>query len=437
LTMEYFLVQGGGGTGKSFTIKRAISAIDPNSIIAAAPSHSAKNVLKGFLGSSYRVTTIAALLGKKITFNDSGEQILVKIRGMVPPILKYNVILLDEGSMVDDNTAAEILSYVKEGFKRLIILGDYCQLPPVKQVTDSIFFERVSSELTIPMRFTGPIYDLTDLVRKEIIKTRKGLIPSLNILNLSTDRVSKINEAGSGYIFLNSLNTLLKAAIRRFKKGNDSQYIRVLAYRNKTIDRINEKIRVGLYGEDPIQFEHGEQLINNGGYSIKKGRKVKTLIDNGELFIIDKAVKTIGPYNIPCMKLYFKNVVFTEDIITVASEGLEKYNKKIKDLSSAAKNRPFLWKDFYIFKESFAYFNYSYTTSIHKAQGSTIKHVFIIEDDVYNTRTTTAKEKLQSMYVAISRASFRTYIYNKGFDVDNTKLLKGDLLKDYDHKDDE
>jgi hypothetical protein len=42
----------------------------------------------------------------------------------------------------------ELMDYVKEGNKALIVLGDYCQLPPVNQETDSLFFENISSELT-------------------------------------------------------------------------------------------------------------------------------------------------------------------------------------------------------------------------------------------------------------------------------------------------
>jgi hypothetical protein len=37
-----------------------------------------------------------------------------------------------------------------------------------------------------------------------------------------------------------------------------------------------------------------------------------------------------------------------------------------------------------------------------KAQGSTINHVFIIEDDILEVKLTTTKEKLQSINVGIS-----------------------------------
>jgi hypothetical protein len=61
--------------------------------------------------------------------------ILVRNKMYVPPINFYQIILIDEGSMVNDETAE--LGYVKEGNKALIVLGDYCQLPPVNQETDS------------------------------------------------------------------------------------------------------------------------------------------------------------------------------------------------------------------------------------------------------------------------------------------------------------
>ena len=428
---SFYMVQGGGGTGKSFSIVRALSGIDTKHIIGAAPSHFAKNVLQDFLGEKYRVTTIAALLGKKVTYDNDGNEVLVKIPHVIPPIENYPIIIIDEGSMVDDVTFKELVSITRSGNKALIILGDYCQLPPVNQATDSLFFEDISSELTIPMRFQGPLAYVTGLLRTEIIKIRKGLVPSINILNIETNRVSFINELGSGYFFLNSMTTLLEAAIRRFKKGKGTGYVRLLAYRNKTIDKLNQHIRVGLYGNSPMQFEHGEMLINNGGYTVKSlNGKDKPLIMNGELFKVSSAVEVIGPYEIPCISLIFEEHSFDHPVYAVATSGEDKYNNTLKRLKGLASENSKLWKDVFGFKESFAYFNYSYATSIHKAQGSTIDHVFILEDDVFSVKMTTTKEKLQSMYVAVSRASFRAYIYNKNFKTDNSKIDREALKLD-------
>jgi hypothetical protein len=60
---------------------------------------------------------------------------------------------------------------------------------------------------------------------------------------METNRVSQLDEAGSGYIFLNNMPLLLKAAIRRFKRKRN-WYVRLLAYRNKTIEKLNVHIRL-------------------------------------------------------------------------------------------------------------------------------------------------------------------------------------------------
>jgi hypothetical protein len=298
-----------------------------------------------------------------------------------------------------------------------------------------LFFDNISAELTIPMRFTGPIFDLVSTVRAEIIKIRDGNIPTLNILNNATDRVSKITDTGTGYIFLKHVRHVIDAAVRRFKQDRGTQYVRILAYRNKTIDLLNEQIRKELYGSKAKQFEKGELIICEGGFTEKVGKKVYSLINNGELFIVKDTTDTLGPYDIPCKIMHFKNKSYSpHQIITVATEGQAKYDKILAELVAKAKKNPQGWAAVYKFKESFAYFRFAYAASIHKAQGSSIAHVFIMEDDIYATRTTTTKEKLQSLYVGISRASYRVYIYNKDFPVNNKGLIKEHLILDVDEE---
>jgi hypothetical protein len=430
LNIPYFLVQGPGGTGKSFAIYRALKCINSNSVIGAATSHFAKNVLSDFLGKDFSVTTIASLLGKRVSFDDNGKEILINnnIRPEDLPIMKHSVIIIDEISMIDDETADEIINICNVYNKKLILLGDFCQVPPVRQKDDSKFFDIISAELTESMRFKGPILSLANAVRDEIVSLRNGGFADDRVVTIHTDRVSMLDEvSGSGYIFLNSINTVINAAVKRYKMGHGTGYVRILAYRNKTIDKLNTMVRTALYGENSLQFEHGESLIASSIYTVNK----TAVITNGELLQVESAEDVIGPYEIPCKKLIFIDKVTQFPVYTVAREGYELYEKTYRKLESDGKKRVGGgWPAFYAFKESFAYFNYSYVTSIHKAQGSSIAHVFIIEEDIYTNRSTTLKEKLQLLYVAISRASFRAYIYNKNQRMDNgnlsTELLKLD-----------
>jgi hypothetical protein len=65
---------------------------------------------------------------------------------------------------------------------------------------------------------------------------------------METNRVSQLDETGSGYIFLNNMPLLLKP-LSADSKGKGTGYVRLLAYRNKTIEKLNVHIRIGLYGK--------------------------------------------------------------------------------------------------------------------------------------------------------------------------------------------
>ena len=429
--LPYFTVQGSGGTGKSYSILRAIQHINPKRILAAAPSHFAKNVLQDFLGEEYEVVTVAKLLGKRLTYDDTGKEVLIDIKHMKAyqkPINNFDLIIIDEVSMVEDDVAKEILSFTKN--KKIIVMGDYCQLPPVKQSKDSLFFKNIGARLKVPMRFSGSIYNLTVPVRNEINKIREGFIPDLNVINQHTDRVSKLDDDGSGYIFTDNIKKLLHSAINKFKENNGTTDVRILAYRNKTIEKINSYVRKGLYGNSAKQFEKNEIVICNGGFSYKR----KSIINNGEVFKVKQASYAIGPYSIPCVYLLFNESFFTASVPVVATEGKAQYERKLKELERSAKKSPHLWRAFYDFKESFARFNYSYATSIHKAQGSSITYVYLVEDDIFSVKPTTPKEKLQSLYVAISRTRFRLYIFNKALPGSNKNLTKSLISMKYEER---
>jgi hypothetical protein len=69
---------------------------------------------------------------------------------------------------------------------------------------------------------------------------------------METNRVSQLDETGSGYIFLNNM-PLLKSYPPIQRKGTG--YVRLLAYRNKTIEKLNVHIRMSME-EKPKQFEN-------------------------------------------------------------------------------------------------------------------------------------------------------------------------------------
>jgi len=432
LKLDYFTIQGIGGSGKSFTIKKAIAHIHPSKIIVAAPSHAAKNVLKNFLGPSYNVMTVAKLLGKIIGINSEGEQVLKpNPRIKAAPIKGASIIIIDEVSMIPDNIAKSILKHTK--YKKLILMGDYGQLPPVGQTKDSLFFDSISAYLTTPMRFTGHIFNLTSVIRQEIDNLRKDSLVNVNIINEFSNRISKLDYDGSGYVFFKHTHKMLAFALELFKKKKGTDYVRIIAYKNKTIDMINDTIRLGLYGLNPSRFMKGEIVISDGGFSARSigaDGKVhsKPIISNGEVLTVDSITETVGLLDIPVYSISFKGRKFSEPVLTLAPEGEERYMEELERLIKKAKKHNASWEDVKTFKDSFAVFKYAYAISSHKAQGATIKHVFVFEEDILNIKPISIKEKLQSLYVSLSRASYKLYILNTKYKTDQGEITS-ELLK--------
>jgi hypothetical protein len=90
---------------------------------------------------------------------------------------------------------------------------------------------------------------------------------------------------------------------------------------------------------------------------------------------------------------------------------LEKEAKKARD----GVQKKLAWKRFYTFVESFAYFDFGYSTSLYRAQGQTLTNVYVCEGETMNVKPLTWKQKFQALYVAMTRAKEKLYIYNKEF----------------------
>lgn len=127
LCSSFTLLTGGPGTGKSFTIAELIKSyralFGPDKLIAlAAPTGKATQHLQPLLeGLPIKLATLHRLL-------DVYKQPLLEPEDKVPLI--YDLIVIDEASMIDLPLMARLLTHLKKGAK-LVLVGDPEQLPPV------------------------------------------------------------------------------------------------------------------------------------------------------------------------------------------------------------------------------------------------------------------------------------------------------------------
>ncbi|MBS0624049.1 MAG: AAA family ATPase [Verrucomicrobia bacterium] len=120
-------VSGGPGTGKTFTAACLIEAF-PSSVMVAAPTGKAAANLRRAL-NGIEVQTLHSLLAQHRIFS-------------------ADLIVIDEGSMVDASTFSEFFSRIRTG-ARVVIFGDEHQLPPV---SSGHFFADCSSTQAIRLQ---------------------------------------------------------------------------------------------------------------------------------------------------------------------------------------------------------------------------------------------------------------------------------------------
>ena len=141
LNGENIFITGPGGTGKSFTIKYIVNLLKENkkNYGLTATTGTASVLIGG--------QTINSFLGIGIG-NDKISNMIKKLKtnGGLNRLLSLDVLIIDEISMLDDlmfEKISELLSVIKGtiddnnsnkpfGGVQLILIGDFCQLAPVK-----------------------------------------------------------------------------------------------------------------------------------------------------------------------------------------------------------------------------------------------------------------------------------------------------------------
>lgn len=204
-----FCFQGFAGTGKTTTIVELVSYLIRNSYIKSvaftAPTNKAVNVIKnkfrphlrrivksmfdknlddnfcfddeiGFMeikNIKISFLTIHKLLNFKTDYSVTGDMIFVRDKGSSSLIPDYELVLIDECSMINMDMIDSIFDEIRtvqqmrsKGFKRrakIMFTGDPAQLPPVNEERSSIFSKN-ETDLTFGEYMRIMNFKITDFV---------------------------------------------------------------------------------------------------------------------------------------------------------------------------------------------------------------------------------------------------------------------------------
>jgi hypothetical protein len=318
------IIIGSAGTGKTYlTGKIADYIIESGiSVGAIAPTHKAKRVLSKMLNTDRFLNipsfTVASVLGKMREHSYIGSHKYTS--GNTQKMDKYDCFILDEVSMVCDKDLDEIIDYVCDHDKKLILVGDNCQIPAPSQALvrdNGVCYKPDSTAFDIENQ-----HCLKTIVRQAsdspIIRIASYLRDHLNEqLELSDIFTGSCIDPGD----LTITHATLYLSFRDdWRSGKDT---RIIAYTNSAVHNHNTQVRKILNISDtPLVV--GELLTGYGNVGWPE-----PMIENGTDYIVKSLSDTVN-YNISDYSGLVGKLTDLEDIDdkTLVSRGLFFVNVK-------------------------------------------------------------------------------------------------------------
>lgn len=280
LNRALMIVSGGPGTGKTTTVVKMLALLllhqeKPLRIGLAAPTGKAAMRLSESIGSSIEKLQLPQTVKELIPQNALTLHRLLGVKKHSPQFrhnslhpLNYDVVVVDEASMVDLAMMSKLVDALKSG-ARLILLGDKDQLASVESgavLSDLIYsLPQNSVELKITYRFDAGIKDLATSIKKV---DYEGVWNQLaagcdNVVRLAEDKlISYMAEQYGGYLrFVQSQFFLGDKDVREiFEHFNRFQVLCGVAYTEYGVSGINRKIEQRLAASG-LQCKYGDWYI--------------------------------------------------------------------------------------------------------------------------------------------------------------------------------
>jgi DNA replication protein DnaC len=411
---KFFLLSGGAGTGKTHTIGALIAHLQAENeklaIACSAPTNKAVKVIKNSTEKWHNhhidYGTIYQFLGLKMDYNEEGTKVLVE--GKRSMIDNYDLVLIDESSMISSNLWTLLNQIVLKHRIKIIFIGDNAQLNPVNE-SDSPVFSQITNTATLTqvMRTNdhNPVMDLIQSARKKVFNHEQELA----LINAYSE--DKMNG-----VWVLDKNQWLQQIIRAFKSPkyqDNPDYVRVIAWTNRTVNYLNNYIRNSIYDNAHEPYVIGERLIASEAiYNPLNGEEI--LINNSDEFEVVKITKTVSDdgYNIWVLKVIDSNEQY-HWLQVIDSSSQADFERKLKELAKEAKISQWnknnnSWANYWNHRNRYANVNYAYSLTSHKSQGSTFNNVFVAQNDI--VKNPNMIERYRSLYVSYSRTSERLFV---------------------------
>ncbi len=390
----FFVLRGYAGTGKTYVLSQFAKTVAPEHAIYTAPTNKATKVLRQVL-PRYRCKTIYSTLSLRMVERE--DELVLEASDERFNLNGYRVIVVDESSMLN----SQVMDYIRDVHRRMgikfLFVCDLCQLPPVgEDISPVAELDCPTVELTEVVRHDNQILDLATHVRSAIVSGKR--IKPFVFDEFSERSVWRLSHQGF-------YARCQKFAARGYKDT------KIIAWRNRTVDELNEVVREVLYTDEQRAF--GTWLGNDSvvltepvGYG---KHMVATTDDEG--IITETAISRDPETDLYCyflgIKMEFGNTI---NIRAIHEDSVHEFQSRLSDFANQARKpgNGKLWQKFWGLKNRYTGLKHSYALTAHRAQGSTFQNVLVDAGDILaNPDLETAK---RCLYVGLTRASHRLFM---------------------------
>lgn len=388
-------LSGGAGTGKTHLVNDLIGSMgDFNAVLevigkkglkdihVTATTNKAAEVIGEATG--IEATTLHQKLGLIIENDYQTGRTKIK-RGSKHTILENSLIVVDEISLIDTPMLNEVEASTLNC--KFLFIGDKRQLAPIYEPISPLFVNPQNIVyLTERMRMRGsPALEALNQQMEDTVDT--GIFKQIVAVPGEIEYLdAKGMEAHLRTHFLTPEPTM-----------------RVLCYSNNRVLQYNNHLRyeLGLSG----QFTTGERLV--AASAVRNPHIGGSINPEQWITVLNVDMPAINEY------LYQNFRYEVETYLVNTGRGSfwqpTDHGHLQRCMKHAASNKD--WQAYFYMKECIADFRMPHAATVYKSQGSTYPAVYIDLEDI--GKCNNADQVARMLYVAISRAQSRVYLYGK------------------------
>jgi intein/homing endonuclease len=353
--VTFFTLAGYAGTGKSTMIKKILDGYH-RGVVVSAPTHKAKKVVMDTTGEDGQ--TLHALLGLRPDVDlDNFNPNDPKFNPIaIPKINDYNFVIVDEASMINKELFDMIIDKTKGSNTKVLYVGDPAQIPPVGEKESAVFTDARTEyfhQLTKIERQndTNPLAFIYDALRNNLNRLDGGFL-----------RKSNMNDQGEGVVFTVRKPEFRQAILERYSSADfraDTDFAKVIAWKNDTIMAANKVIRTALFRDDIDVVEISDLLM--GYRSISDSKQRYNIIENSADYrVVNKSNKEensygISGYNVTLREDLARGKHKTQDVFIIDiydHQNLHLYAQNHDFFKEMGKANKKMWTKYYDFRRS-------------------------------------------------------------------------------------